>query len=248
MACPAGYSLDATATTFTLCKRGNDELVKVGDFWIDRYEMSIVDATSYNSGKCDGLWTQFGTKAKDDYGTTFPDNAKATVLRYACSRGGVVPSAMMTWFQASLACRNAGKHLCSNDQWQVASLGTSNGGSCVGLTTCGGKQKCISSFGAVDMVGNLAEWGDWGGQAGKRWMTAAGGKGLPWKSQQYGIDKVWNVDGRAAGSSGFTDNLPFAAQRGGAHSQGGDAGEFFINLGAGPDSWGTTVGARCCIK
>ena len=43
--CPPGYTKDTTApSSITVCERGKDELVKVGDFWVDRYEVSLVDA------------------------------------------------------------------------------------------------------------------------------------------------------------------------------------------------------------
>jgi len=90
--CPAGYTRDKTATGFILCKKGKDELVKVGDSWVDRYESSIVDASTFNGGKCDGSGKQFGVGTTDDFPTTFPDIAQATTPLYACSRAGSTPS------------------------------------------------------------------------------------------------------------------------------------------------------------
>src|SRR6185503_7301258 len=43
--CPVGYARDTTSMTYVMCKKGADEVVKVGRgasaFWIDRYEGSI---------------------------------------------------------------------------------------------------------------------------------------------------------------------------------------------------------------
>ena len=48
--CPDRYIQDASAKTITLCRRGNDEVVRVGDYWIDRFEASVV-ASATHAGK-----------------------------------------------------------------------------------------------------------------------------------------------------------------------------------------------------
>ena len=111
--CPAGYTQDTTFTSYTLCKKGNDEVVRVGDFWIDRFEIHIVNAPLWNSGKCDGTGGQcygcLGT-FQDNYPASFPDSGNWTAPLYASSmdtsgstKKHYPPSRGMTWFQAQQA-------------------------------------------------------------------------------------------------------------------------------------------------
>ena len=265
--CPPGYAKDTTVTLFTLCKQGKDEMVKVGSFWADRYEASLVDATTWNGGKCDGSGTQYGAGTTDDYPSTFPDSGNWTSKVHACSKSGVVPSRMMTWFQAQQACGLSGKTLCTNGQWQMAAAGTydagsyngASGGSCHTSGTAprktgmagsvpGASTACISSWGAEDMIGNLWEWADLWGQAGKvNASYSTGAKVTPWPSGYGdGKDGTWNVNGEAYDGSKWTTGLPAAALRGGYWDHGSDAGVFAVNLSSGPSAWSTSHGARCC--
>jgi formylglycine-generating enzyme required for sulfatase activity len=92
---------------------------------------------------------------------------------YARSVAGVLPSRFMSWFQAAQACRNAGKRLLTNAEWQMGAAGTPDPGLAGdGTTTCntnsggpgntGDTGNCSSSTGVRDMVGNLSEFvADW---------------------------------------------------------------------------------------
>jgi formylglycine-generating enzyme required for sulfatase activity len=187
--CPEGYTKDVR-TDITLCKKGLDEMVRVGDFWIDRYEGVIVDETAWNDGNCNGAGNAYGNDA-DNYPTlTFPYTGNWTQKLYACSRSGLKPSRWMTWFQAQEAAVAAGKRLCTNEEWQAAVSGTSDpganpgsGGSPTANTKCvtdasgprntglagsvpGGNTSCISSWGMEDGIGNLWEWVAMWGQSG----------------------------------------------------------------------------------
>jgi hypothetical protein len=86
------------------------------------------------------------------------------------------PSAFITWFQAQQACLNVGKRLPTNAEWQGAVAGTPTdyeSGPDDGVHDCntstaqhvvltGSRDRCVSSFGAFDMVGNVFEWtADW---------------------------------------------------------------------------------------
>jgi hypothetical protein len=57
--CPNGYAVESG-----VCKRGGDEMVKVGRgmsaFWIDRYEMSVWS-------NAEGTGTQYGALMGDDF-------------------------------------------------------------------------------------------------------------------------------------------------------------------------------------
>ncbi len=143
----------------------DDIMVQVGDYCVDKYE-----ATVWSSVLADG--TQYGASAddypcSDDGSTCLP----AGTPIYALSLPGFVPSSSITWFQASAACANSGKHLITNAEWQAAVVGTPTGGygsppNCnVGLedpTTTGGGTSCLSAWGVENMVGSLwemvAEW------------------------------------------------------------------------------------------
>jgi formylglycine-generating enzyme required for sulfatase activity len=229
-------------------------MVKVGDFWVDRYEMSIVDATTYAGGKCNGSGTQYGASSDNYDAAGFPDWGKATTKLYACSRSGNKPSASMTWFQAAAACAFAGKHLCTNGEWQTAALGTPDDSSSCNVSTsgpenAGNRAACISQSGAFDMVGNLREWVDLWGQAGK--VNASYSSGAlacsVWPSgYEDGKDCTWNVNGEAHNGSAWTTGMPAAALRGGHWYNGPDAGVFAMALNNGPSSWDTYNGARCC--
>jgi len=254
--CPPGYTRDTKApSTITVCKKGKDEIVKVGDFWVDRYEMSIVDTKTWSSGQCSGSGTQYGVGTSDNYPASFPDSAKVTGAAsrlYACSRGGNVPSRMMTWFQAAAACTFAGKHLCTNGQWQAAAFGTPDDSVSCNISTkaaekAGSRTGCVSQSGAYDMVGNLWEWVDLWGQAGKvNTSFSSGVSATPWPSSEYGGDKTWNVNGEAYNGKAWTSGLPAAARRGGNWGNGADAGVFAVALNHGPSYWNPGDGARCC--
>ena len=153
--CPTGYTQDTTAPSWNVvCKKGLDEVVKVGDFWVDRYEMSITSGAG-----CTG--NQFCI-SNDDYPSTFPDNGAWSGMSppYACSQKGVLPSSYTTFYQQMQACAASGKHICTSAEWMNAAMGTgipcnlNKGGA---LKTTGAMPGCHSSWGAFDMVGNLAE-------------------------------------------------------------------------------------------
>ncbi|MEK6607393.1 MAG: SUMF1/EgtB/PvdO family nonheme iron enzyme [Myxococcota bacterium] len=269
-ACPRLYLRNATVRRyalsnnpatdgFVLCIDRNDQMVKVGDLWIDRYEDALVSETIWNTGECDGSGyaSSGGASPTDDYPAGFPDNGNWSTPVYACSVAGVVPSRMMTWFQAQAACTLAGKRLCTNAEWQAAVEGTNDPGSFNGATggachtggsaprgmamagsTPGGSTSCISRWGAEDMIGNLWEWvADWHGKDSST-------NGLT-SDATYGNDYMYDVSpADSQGAAG--QNFPAAAIRGGHWLNGTDAGAFALNLSYGPSCWSTSFGVRCC--
>ena len=226
-----------------------DQMVRVGDFWIDRHELSPCDDQV--------LW---GFQTGADTGVR------------ACSVPGAAPKAGLTWFQAAAACANAGKRLCSTTEWLAAASATADTGRSDGadgrcLTegpaarTTGrarvgeAADDCVSRFGAEDMVGNLGEWvADWG-QAGLRWQAsdgqlapACGGVASgPWPSG-YGTDATWNVNGQTSTDAcGWQKGLPAAVVRGGSRADGDGAGVHAASLRLAPSAISPDVGARCCV-
>ncbi len=255
MECPTGYQREANEPDFVVCKRGADEIVKVGDFWIDRYEVSIVDANAYKNGACDGQGLQFGA-TQDDYPTGFPDNGNWTNKLYSCSLAKRNPSKFMTWFQAQQACALAGKHLCSNGEWQTAAAGTPDTSQACNIAQksavgTGSFANCESNWGAYDMIGNLWEWVDMWMTGGKSWMTGEDGYGevAPWP-EGYNEDKTYNFNGSANSTAGgkMTPGLPSAAFRGGRYDKAISSGIFAISLVNSPAYAAAITGARCCIK
>ena len=156
--CPAGYtpkSVTEHTKTWDICMKGVDEMVKVGDFWIDRYEGVLT--TSYVSCPTKFDYTGYLIGYRSNLPVTFSDAKKWVYAIRLCSVSSTMePTSGMNYFQAQQACSNAGKHLCTNAEWQAAAAGTTNGNftSKPDTTTINRD----SYFGAYNMLGNLQEW------------------------------------------------------------------------------------------
>jgi len=269
--CPGSYQKvndPAVKATGYYCRKAvgenkHDEVVKVGDFWIDRYEMSL-----WNAENCTGK--QYGVADGDAHAAGFVRNGSdATKDMVACSLKGVGPSRWLTWFQAQRACTLAGKHLCTDAEWQAAAFGTpdphtidpgndsepcniwvdskpSQATWAVQDQTIltGSASGCISHFGAYDMVGNLWEWtADWWGQGPNDADDYQ-------PSPEFHSDGYWNVDNAEYNGSypGGTPVFPASAMRGGYWPNASGAGVFAMDLGHGPAFWDSYIGARCCRR
>ncbi len=265
--CPTGYTRTASITTFVLCTRGNDHMVRVGDLWIDRYEAVVVDASVWNDGRCSGTSGNVYGTTGPGFPATFPENGSWTAPLHACSRAGGLPSRYVSWFQANQACALSGKHLPSMAEWQVAVGGTPDPGAHDGLTdtrcntdssgtrATGGATNCTSRYGAEDMVGNLCEWVG-------MWAMEPGFNGTPtlWPTNTgYGGDGYYrggDVTGPPNGSDGSHENgdhtavlhLPSAVILGGGFRDQARAGSFTVGLGYAPSYVGEAVGFRCALR
>ena len=263
--CPSGYAQDVNALPVVLCTDPNgDEMVRVGDFWIDRYEVTVWHDEDCTGGPNPG--EAYGATSDNWYliAADFPETGNWTYRYHACSLPAKTPSRYMTWFQAQQACAASGKHLCTNDEWQAAAAGTHDTGGTETGTQChidpantgprstglagstpGGTDSCISRWGAEDMIGNLWEWtADWF-SAGNTWQTGDGQSATPWPAG-YGSDLTYNVNGRAHNGTAYVDGLPGAALRGGGWDGGSSAGLFALTLHHGPSYRSSNIGARCC--
>lgn len=250
------------AMCFGLCvpitswaKRCPADSVQVGDVCVDRYEASVWSTTDTGTikkiqkGKIAStldlaLATQHGA-ASDDYGAGCPDTAAGCTDYYAVSLAGVTPSARITQFQATAACRNAGKHLATNQEWQAAALGTPDTGGvdngttncntdnlAPGVTSTGSRTGCMSDAGAFDMVGNLYEWvADWVPAS-----TACPGWG------------GFSDDDMCLSGASTTANGPGALFRGGSFSSGTVAGPFTVAGGGLAWGGGADFGFRCARR
>lgn len=259
--CPIGYSRDSAETQFTVCKRGKDTVVKVGRlgsaFWIDQYEASLWE-------KEDGTGKQYGGTA-EDYPLGFRKNGQVTTPVFALSVVNVQPSRFLTWFQANEACAASGKRLPTNAEWQRAARGTQDpgdsdgsGGYCVtkasGPRNTGMGTKCVSDWGAQDLIGNVYEMVS-------EWVLGPGTNGQetqPWQSAAATQDPLYNSDLVANITSGslvkeggaFVMGAPAILLRGGnffAVDTGVKAGLFSMNVNLAPSFSTFNVGVRCVV-
>ena len=269
--CLPGYTQDATVTGYTVCKKGVDEMVKVGTgasaFWIDRYEASVWVNADGTGGQ------KFPGGGPDDTTVAFPKNGQVVVPLFALSIKGANPSANMTWFQAAEACEASGKRLPTGREWLRGARGTFDPGAndgANGNTRCntsgtnlsakprsGGlgvgptrTTSCMSDWGAQDMIGNLSEWTDeW--YAGTAWPGKQDGESATAGQAKFGVtyadDGVWGVTGSIQGE--IADQaVPATGLRGGTWSSGSLAGVFAIGVNAGPSAASEIIGFRCVAR
>jgi hypothetical protein len=229
-----------------------NDSVQVGDVCVDKYEASVWSTTdvptirkikrgTVTSAADLALATQHGG-ASDDYGAGCPDDAAGCTDYYAVSIAGVMPSGSLTQFQAMAACRNAGKHLATNPEWQAAAFGTPDPGTDNGTTDCavnglarvaaGSRASCVSDAGAFDMNGNLMEWvAEWVPGA----TTCAG-----WGA--FSGDTMC-----LSGASTVTPG-PGALIRGGYYGGGAIGGPFSVEADDVPWIGSANIGFRCARR
>jgi hypothetical protein len=150
--------VDDTADTgpLTPCPTG---MVQVGDFCIDAFEATITG----DPGPTDQL---------DAWPDPMGDGVAEPVV-------GVLPTVPLSWYQARSACLNAGKHLCTVDEWrtacgedpfpwgneplpdQVCAVPSLDGSTeWSELQPTGSLPDCRSPSGIFDQLGNAWEWAD----------------------------------------------------------------------------------------
>jgi hypothetical protein len=240
-----------------------DIMVAVGDLCVDKYETSVWSTATGG--------TQYGINGAANYpcgngatGTGQTCAAAGTKI-YARSVAGVKPSTSITWFQANIACANAGKHLLTNAEWQAAAAGTADPGglaqdagpACNTLgtqsMTTGNGTSCLSSYGVENMIGSVWEWvADWGqygmfytGADPNNWADGSSNTSLWPDNAAYAGDGSWNVAGRSYNGSIWVSGLPAAVYRGGTWASGPQAGVFSFYADSGPSRAGPDLGFRC---
>jgi len=232
------------------------DAVLVGPTCMDTYEASVWFIPAQVGGKSNkglikkvrkgkatkadliaGSAFQLGT-VSDNYAPCL-DHGEACNHIYAVSLPTVVvPSANITWFQASIACANAGKRLPTNDEWQAAVTGTPNSALDNGTTDCntsgvetapiGSRSGCVSEFGAYDMMGNVSEWV-------ANWMPRSTACGT-WAGSD---------DAQCLAGADTTGGEPGALLRGGDYNDGAAAGPLAVSGSDGPSSSSDGIGFRC---
>jgi len=239
-------------------------MVPSGSTCVDRFEASLWKVTNPACVKVikEGVklpaWClqdaiQVGVNGVDYTDAKCQFNGGGCTNIFALSMPGVIPARSINYFIAAAACRNSGKRLPSNAEWQAAALGTPDpwpqddparqcnlsGPSAV---PTGSRTKCVSDVGAFDMVGNVIEFvADWGALAttGTTWDVFIPG---------FGGD-VSNVGGSPGGT---IYGLPGTTLRGGSFAFGSGgfgqlAGVYAIDQNGAPNSIGdgTAAGFRC---
>ena len=185
------------------------------DFCISAYEMHLAK----------------GLLGRKDQGTDFPDGS--TRVKELVSEAGRKPT-QTSWYQAYAACKDAGWHLCSSEEWEQAcdgqvgpggrvyptpdgevrvaqcAIGSHREGYSAPLSLTGAYEDCHTPGGVYDMLGNLWEWTD------PRERNALG--------------------------------LPVVDKRGGGH-YGATSVKCSRNAYAQhPPEWDGTIGFRCCTQ
>ena len=152
------------------CPQNMSYINKLNGFCIDQYEAVALNA--------DGTWND----SSDDNGWVAASTTSLLAAGgYAGSMSGKYPWVYISANQARTACSNAGKHLCTSEEWLASAnyrgnyynlpttmsnctvssncilgqnLGPNGGDACYG----GAMANCTSSEGVYDMVGNVWEW------------------------------------------------------------------------------------------
>jgi formylglycine-generating enzyme required for sulfatase activity len=241
-------------------------MVQSGSTCMDRYEASVWKVTDTNCVRaikdgrdlpryCLEQSVQVGINGVDYIDAQCQFNGGGCTDIYALSLPGVMPARSINYFIAAAACRNSGKRLPSNAEWQASALGTPDpwpqndpANQCnlnsPSISLTGSRSQCVSDVGAFDMVGNVIEFvADWGALAttGATWNVFIPG---------FGGD-VSNMGGSPAGT---IYGLPGTTLRGGsfaiAPNSGGTgelAGVYAIDQNGAPNSIGdaTAAGFRC---
>lgn len=216
-----------------------------GGFCIDKYEASPGDGCQYDepSGQQD---TRMNLNYKDCA---------------AVSVSGKKPWRNISQNQAVLACAKAGKRLPTGKEWYQAALGTPDPNSDWQSDDCnvkknwsdnpgptGSGNKCISSAGVYDMIGNVWEWIDGSIVDGK-----INDRELPESGYIAGVDSdaLPVVTGNDKNPDYFNDyfwikkNGVRTIARGGYWDNGEDAGQYAIYAVPDVSFVGPGVGFRC---
>ncbi len=169
-----------------------------------------------------------GEKGNGDQGVPWPDGSTTGIARPVA---GVVPSVQLSWYQAWAVCDNAGKHLCTVEEWNTACspegwtypwgdsptgqercplASDTNEPATDDLQPTASYPGCVSPQGVHDMIGNAWEWAD---------------------------PRETAADGR-----------PVTAKLGGAHYHGGGSGVCGLDAHREhPPEFDGSIAARCCV-
>ena len=258
------------------CPANMSYINKLNGYCIDKYEASALGCEIV--GKNCGNYTHASycaTICVPTDGILGGVNSDTGTTAIAHSRANVAPFVGVSQKQARQMCANAGKHLCTDEQWLAAAdlkgqyynLPTSLSASpyyCVvdSGTYCNyagnsnyacnttkyknGDSGCNSSAGVYDMTGNVWEWTNETVNYVKPCTPATSG-------YCYWNGTGWGTSGNAKfGNDGvyYLDNSTtrsgYAVLRGGRWADGAGPGPFGAALHNAPSDVHSAIGFRCC--
>ncbi|MFH1521835.1 MAG: SUMF1/EgtB/PvdO family nonheme iron enzyme, partial [archaeon] len=242
----------------TSCPEGMAYINKLNGFCIDKYEASMPSANSTDMGNV----TEVALRNN-------PGSMPAE------SKKGVVPWVRVSQINARTACSNAGKHLCTDEEWlasanmqgQVYNLPTDlavapygcvtgsstycldhsyeSGEACNTGYNKNGESGCYSSEGVWDMTGNVWEWTNETVDV----TNPDGVVGWKYPNSTQGWQTTTGTATAIYGNDGTYFPLTTtgrAVRRGGSWSLGALAGPFCAVLDGAPAGTSDDVGFRCC--
>lgn len=237
----------------------DDYMIKIGNFWVDQYESSVVFIR--NDGSMEWIDDPdnggFKSSKKEEIGSGF--STPISALAVSQKRRG---TSGLTYFVSEQCAVNNGKHVIRNEQWQAAASGTLRTNA-TGMESGGQswkkiEQQDISRYGVVGCAGSLWEWTSSWGQYGQHydgqpsnWYDWPGPQSYSeWDDRfnTYGDDIIINVAGRAytkQDSARYAAGLPAALVRGGSWGDHNRAGIFALIADGAPTYYGFEVGFRC---
>lgn len=184
-------------------------------FLIDRYEESIPPnagmlGTADQDQDGDGKLADPAVAAA--HGLLFDDDGGETAVVLttvvARSAANTVPTGSLSWYQAAAACVNAGKRLCTNQEWIWACGGPTHtiytydsnthvAGMCnegPGIAPTGTFSQCTNAYGVYDMNANVQEWTEWHSATAVEYRGGAEDEGASSARCNYGNPSWLDTD------------------------------------------------------